>query len=221
MAQTLRPPKSPNLPVGPIEYDQEYQNQLNKVQRLYYNEIDNTLSVLMENSGGRFINSPHIFASDNATQYADGDDTPTILEWSDVVRAEGFSLNTSTDAATAVYSGAYRVDYRLQAENSDALPHTLWAWMQVDGNDVSNSCTKFTIPAYAGVDSYVVCESFIEVEINGGSDIKMVWATDKAATSGGGLGVYLEAYPVQTSPFACPAIPSVYGSITFVSELSQ
>lgn len=221
MAQTLRPPKAPNLPIGPVEYAQDYQNQLNKIQRLYYNEIDNTLSVLMENSGGRFINSPHIFASSSATQYATGDNTPTILEWSTVVRAEGFSLNTSTDAATATYSGAYRVDYRLQAENSAASPHTLWAWLRVGGNNVANSCTKFTIPANAGVDSYVVCESFIEVEITGDSDIQLVWATDKAATSGGGLGVYLEAYPVQTSPFACPAIPSAYGSITFVSELSQ
>lgn len=221
MAKTLRPSIAPNLPLGPVEYEQRYMDQLLNVLRLYFNTVDNTLRGILENSGGRFINSPHIFASSSSTQYATGDDTPTLLEWSTVSRAEGFSLNVVTDAATATYSGAYRVDYRLQAENSAASAHTVWVWLRIDGTNVTNSCTKFTIPANTGVDSYVVCESFIEVEILGGSDVQIMWATDKAATSGGGLGVYIEAYPLQTSPFACPAIPSAYGSISFVSELSQ
>lgn len=221
MAKTLVPPKSPNLLVGPIEYAQDYQNQLNKVLRLYFNTIDNTLEVLMENSGGRFLNFPHIFASDSESQYATADDTATAVKWSDVVRAEGFTLNTLTGAATANFSGAYNLSYRLQVENTDISAHTVWVWMKVDDVDVDGSATKFTIPANAGVDSYVVCESFIETELNGGSEIKLFWATDKAATSVGGLGVYLESYDAQSSPFVCPAIPSAYGSITFVSELSQ
>lgn len=221
MAQTLRPPKAPNLLIAPVEYEQHYQNQLNNAQRLYYNQVDNTLSSLMENSGGRYISSPHIYAADTATQYAAGDDTPTVVKWNVVDSAEGFSLDTATGNAIPTYSGAYRVDYRLQVENSAAAVHTAYVWLKVDGSDVANSCTKFTIPANTGSDSYIVCESFIQVNIIGGSSVKLYWATDKAATSGGGLGVYIEAYPAQTVPFAAPAIPSAYGSITFVSELSQ
>lgn len=221
MAQTLRPPKAPNLLVAPVEYMQHYQHELNNALRLYFNQIDNTVGVILENSGGRFVSSPHIYAADTATQYATGDNTATAIKWNVVDSQEGFSLNTTTGVATPEFSGAYRVDYRLQVENSDSAAHNVYAWMKVDGSDVTNSCTKFTIPANSGTDSYIVCGSFVQANINGNSSIQLYWATDKAATSGGGLGVYLEAYAAQTSPFAAPAIPSAYGSITFVSELSQ
>jgi len=220
MSRSLRASKAPNLLIAPVDYSQQYQDQFSNALRLYFAALDNFTTNLMENSGGRYLNFPHIFASDDETQYADGNNVPTRLEWNTIVRAEGFSLNTGTDAAVATYSGAYRVEYRLQAENTDSAAHQLYAWMRVDGVDVENSCSKFTVPASAGPDSYIVCSGFIEAELYGGSYIQLVWATDKAATSGGGLGVYLEAYPAQVTPFTCPAVPSAYGSITFVSELS-
>jgi hypothetical protein len=33
--------QSPNLPVAPIEYSQQYQDQLNNVLRLYFAQLDN------------------------------------------------------------------------------------------------------------------------------------------------------------------------------------
>lgn len=58
MAKTLKPSIAPNLPLGPVEYEQRYIDQLLNVLRLYFNTIDNTLRGILENSGGRFINSP-------------------------------------------------------------------------------------------------------------------------------------------------------------------
>jgi hypothetical protein len=37
----LRPSKAPNLPIGPVEYSQFYQDQLLNALRLYFNQIDN------------------------------------------------------------------------------------------------------------------------------------------------------------------------------------
>jgi hypothetical protein len=37
----LRPPKAPNLPIAPVSYSQQYQDQLLNVLRLYFNELDN------------------------------------------------------------------------------------------------------------------------------------------------------------------------------------
>jgi hypothetical protein len=37
----LRPSKAPNLPIGPVDYNQRYQDQLLNVLRLYFNQIDN------------------------------------------------------------------------------------------------------------------------------------------------------------------------------------
>jgi hypothetical protein len=33
--------RSPNLPIAPVEYSQQYQDQLNNVLRLYFSQLDN------------------------------------------------------------------------------------------------------------------------------------------------------------------------------------
>ena len=33
--------KAPNLPIAPVEYNQQYQDQLNNVLRLYFSQLDN------------------------------------------------------------------------------------------------------------------------------------------------------------------------------------
>lgn len=48
----LRATKSPNLPVGPVSYDQRYIDQLTNVMRLYFSQVDNfTQAVAIPLSG--------------------------------------------------------------------------------------------------------------------------------------------------------------------------
>jgi hypothetical protein len=52
--KTIRPLplKAPNLPIGPLNYNQEYINQLLNVLRLYFTQVDNfSLSTSTPNSG--------------------------------------------------------------------------------------------------------------------------------------------------------------------------
>ena len=37
----LIPPRAPNLPVGPLQYETRYMDQLTNTLRLYFNTIDN------------------------------------------------------------------------------------------------------------------------------------------------------------------------------------
>jgi hypothetical protein len=37
----LRATKAPNLPVGPVDYDQRYIDQVTNVLRLYFSQVDN------------------------------------------------------------------------------------------------------------------------------------------------------------------------------------
>ena len=37
----LRPSKAPNLLIAPVDYTQQYQDQMNNALRLYFNQIDN------------------------------------------------------------------------------------------------------------------------------------------------------------------------------------
>lgn len=219
MAKTLRPPKAPNLPIGPVEYSQNYQHQLNNAQRLYYNEIDNTLTVLMENNGGRYLNFPHISASDSTNQYATADNTPTLVNWNTEESDGGFNLNLTY--AEVIYSGVYRIDYSLEFVNTDNAAHDITVWMKINGTNVDRSATKFTVPSRKniGIYGYLCAVSFIVFGVNAGDQIQLYWETDKAYNSVGPVdGVYMYATAATAT---IPAIPSAVGAITFVSELPE
>jgi len=222
MADTLRPPKAPALPIGPVDYAQDYQNQLNNVQRLYYNQIDNTFVSLLDNNGGRFINFPHIAASDTTDQYAGGNDTPTLVKWNTEESDGGFDLQLTY--AEALYSGVYKIDYSLQFVNTDNAQHNVVVWLKVNGSNVPRSTTEFTVPARktTSIYGYVCAVSFVVFNVNAGDQFQLFWATEQAYNPVGPVnGVYMEYKPEQTTPYELPAIPSAIGSITFVSELPQ
>lgn len=44
---TLRPSKAPNLLIAPVEYTQQYQDQMNNALRLYFNQIDNFVQAVI------------------------------------------------------------------------------------------------------------------------------------------------------------------------------
>lgn len=50
---------APNLPLATIEYDRQYQDQLNNVLRLYFNRLDAILAQLQTSSGGAGVELPY------------------------------------------------------------------------------------------------------------------------------------------------------------------
>lgn len=59
--KTLRliPPKAPNLPIGPVDYDQRYIDQLTNVLRLYFAQIDNFAQPFTNSAGGSYLQFPN------------------------------------------------------------------------------------------------------------------------------------------------------------------
>jgi hypothetical protein len=55
----LRAPKAPNLPIGPVQYDQRYIDQLLNVLRLYFSQIDNFAQPFTSQSGGGYLKFPN------------------------------------------------------------------------------------------------------------------------------------------------------------------
>jgi hypothetical protein len=210
---------APALSTPPVEYDFRREDQLIYQLRLYFNLLDNFLASLATTAGGANLAFPHIAATDTTDQYAGGDDTPTLVAWNQGESLNGFTL--AAGAATAEYSGIYKITYSLQLVNTaTAAEHVAYVWLKVNGTNVARSTTEFTIPKAASVDSYVCAYSEVVFTLNAGDYVELYWATDKAATAGGTKGIYIYAEPAQTSPYARPAIPSALGSITFVSAIT-
>ena len=210
---------APSLPIAKADYSQQYYDQYSNVLRLYFNQIDNFTRALTVSSGGSALSFPHIAASDTTDQYATASDTATLIAWNTGESLLGFTL--AAGAAIAEYSGIYKITFSLQFANTANAVHDASVWLRVNNVDVARSATNFSVPARksAGVPSYVCGYSEAVFTVNAGDSIKLYWATDLAATSGGGAGVYIYADPVQVTPYARPAIPSAIGSITFVSAV--
>lgn len=221
----LRPSRAPNLLIAPVDYAQLYQDQLNNALRLYFNQVDNVNSTLLGTNGGYYLQFPHIAASDSTDQLAAGNNTPTVVKWNTLESGSGFTLSPP-GTATCQDSGIYKITYSAQLANTANAPHDAVFWLKVDAGsgfvDVPNSATVFTLPSRksAGVPAYVAAYSEITFTVNGGDKIELWWATDQAYNTVGPVdGVYIFHDVAQTVPYARPAIPSVIGSITFISRL--
>jgi hypothetical protein len=214
----VRATKAPNLPIPTIAYSQTFTESFSNALRLYFNTLDAFTTNLSTIAGGSALSFPHIAASDTTDQYATANDTATLVAWNTGESILGFTL--AAGAATANYAGVYKITFSLQFANTDNAVHDASVWLRVNNVDVARSTTNFSVPARksAGVPSYVCGYSEAVFTVNAGDSIKLYWATDLAATSGGAVGVYMYADPVQVTPYARPAIPSAIGSITFVSR---
>jgi hypothetical protein len=224
MAIPLIPPRAPNLPLAPGQYESRYLEQLNNTLRLYFNTIDNFSKQFVAETGGAYLKFPFIEASETVTQYATGNNTPTIVQWDTTTLGNGFTLNVG-NTATAQFSGIYKITYSLQFANNNNSAHDAIVWLRVNGStsaaDVANSTTIFTVPARksAGVPTFVCGYSEVVFALNAGDTVGLWWGTDLAATSGGATGIYMYSQAARTTPMAYPATPSAIGSITFVSAL--
>jgi hypothetical protein len=214
----LRGTKAPNLPIPTTAYSQTFIESFSNALRLYFNQLDAFTINLSNIDGGSSLSFPHIAASDTTDQYATANDTATLVAWNTGESILGFTLVSG--AAIAEYSGIYKITFSLQFANTANAVHDASVWLRVNNVDVARSATNFSVPARksALVPSFVCGYSEAVFSVNAGDSIKLYWATDLAATSGGGNGVYIYADPVQVTPYARPAIPSAIGSITFVSR---
>jgi len=217
--------KAPPLPLLREQYDRQQMDELLRVLRLYFNQLDSTTPVESDVffGGGWGLQFPHIAASDSTDQYAGGNNTATVVKWDTLESGFGWTLN-SPGSATAQFRAVYKITYSLQFINNANAIHFATVWLKVNNVDVPNSTTKFFIPARksntAGEEGYVCGYSEATFTINSGDEVELYWATDVAATSGGTQGVFIFHDAAQTTPFARPAIPSAIGSITYVSALS-
>lgn len=50
--------KAPNLPIAPVEYTQQYQDQVLNALRLYFNQIDNVTQAVINPLYGTTANRP-------------------------------------------------------------------------------------------------------------------------------------------------------------------
>jgi hypothetical protein len=219
VARVINSVSPPNLISAPEEYSKNREEQLANELRLYFNRLNTNINIIADTAGGSAISFPHIVAYADADIVAGGDDTPTIVAFNNALDNVGFTFNTD-GTATALFSGTYSIEYRLQAVNTDNVAHNVVAWLQVNGVNVADSATKYSVPARkgSGVYTYNVLASFVSWTSLENDNFALYWATEQAYDVGVQDGIYLEAIAAQTSPYALPETPSAYGLIQYIGR---
>jgi hypothetical protein len=225
--------RAPALPVPSAEYDQRQQTDLIRALRIYFNWLDSLTpnqaqSYRAQNFYGGLFNGygyglvqPYIGASDSTDQVASGNNTPTAVQFNTLDSGFGWTLS-APGSAIAQYAGVYKITYSLQFINTANAIHYATVWLKVNNNNLPNSTTIFTVPARKsaspGEEGYVVGYSEVTFEAAVDDEIELYWATDLAGDPTTPTnGVYIYHDGPQTSPYSRPAVPSVIGSITFLS----
>jgi hypothetical protein len=205
----LLPPKAPNLPIGPVNYTQDYANQLLNVLRLYFNQLDNMGSILA-GQGGAFLNNPYGAFSSFASQTAIVN-TATLMTLDTTDFTNGVSIDTSK--ITVVNPGIYNLQFSVQLQNLDNAPQDVFIWLKQNGTDIVGSTGKVGMPARksAGVPFHDIKGWNYFLSMNAEDYIEIYWSTTNAS-------VTIETYPASGTPTK-PSTASVVATLSFVSAL--
>lgn len=91
-AERLTFTKAPRLPAAPQMYDALYQEQFMNILRLYFNQIDTTVSSFLGPRGGKYLDFPYCAAFDTTNQYAGSPTIPYPMRFNSVTNANGVTV---------------------------------------------------------------------------------------------------------------------------------
>lgn len=207
----LLPPKAPNLPIGPVEYSQQYQDEFGNVLRLYFNQIDNFCQPFSSNTGGAFLKFPNGSFYSTSTQNATSNTTTYKVTIDTTVASNDVSLANSSIVFGV--AGYYNLQFSAQLTNSNTgAPDDACIWIKRNGSNVAFSGSLATVPAvHGGVKGKTIMAANFVDAFNAGDTVEFWWSASTA-------GLAIETIPAGGT-FGSPASPSIIATATFVSAL--
>lgn len=205
----------PILPVPPRQWDDGYQNQLNRALRLYFDRLSNVISSLFDRAGGRFISNPYGAFISDAVQTAAAD-TATVMTLNTTEAANGVSI-VDGSKFYVTYPGIYNLQWSGQFQNTDSQDHDVTVWLRKgnDGGtsaDVPGTGSLLSIPSsHGGIPGKALPAWNYFVSLQAEDYVQLWWSTPSAQ-------VTIPSYPAQTGPIR-PATASIITTMSFVSAL--
>jgi hypothetical protein len=209
-AKNLRPAQQPRLPAATNQYDINYQNQLNNVLRLYFNQLDNVFTALLDSNGGAYVRSPYGAFSDFTDQTATAN-TATLM----ALGTTDFSnqVTISSSKITVQNAGVYNLQFSVQVQNLDNAPQDVFFWLKQNGTDIVGSTGKVGLPARKNPgDPFHDIKGwnyFLSMAAN--DYVQIYWSTTNANVS-------IATYAASGTPTK-PSTASVVATMSFVSAL--
>ena len=207
----LQNPSPPNLPLAPREYESRYHEANNNALRLYFNRLSGNLQSLFGPDGGRFLSNPFGAWSSDSDQVAVSTTAAYAITY-DVTDVTDSVYLSDASRLNVTYSGVYNLQFSIQFNNTDTQIHDVDVWAAVNGTNVSNSNSVFSIPnSHGGVDGHLIAALNLFLPMQAGDYVELYWHTSDVA-------VTIEHLAAASSPTR-PATPSVIATMSFVSMI--
>jgi hypothetical protein len=204
-------PAPPNLPLGTDQYERRYQDQFTNILRLYFNQLQNALTELTGNTGGRYLGFPYGAFSD-FTDQTTTINTATLMGLSVTDFSNEVSLQTGSKI-TVANAGVYNLQFSVQLQNLDNAPQDVFIWLKQNGTDITGSTGLVGMPARksAGVPFHDIKGWNYFLSMNAGDYVQIYWSTTN-------VDLTIQTYPASGSPTK-PSTASVVATLSFVSAL--
>lgn len=130
----------------------------------------------------------------------------TVMTFNTTDVADGVTL-VSGSQITVPNNGKYSLQFSAQFKNTNNAQEDATVWLRINGSDLANSATQYTIPARksASIYGYGVASLTFLLDLTAGDYVEIVWLPTSIA-------VTIETLPLSVSP-AYPAIPSVIATM--------
>jgi hypothetical protein len=206
-------PAPPNLPYAPEAYDKVYVEALTNVLRLYFNRLENITRSLLGRDGGRFLSNPFGAFSSDSDQNAASTTVAYAITY-DVTDISDSVYLSNSSRLNVTYPGVYNLQFSIQFTNTDTQIHDVDVWAAVNGTNVDNSNSRFSVPnSHGGTDGHLIAALNLFLSMEAGDYVELYWATTDVAVS-------VEHLPSASSPTR-PATPSVIATMAFVSSIPE
>ncbi len=198
MANKIRNIAAPNLPVAPVEYERQYQDQFSNVLRLFFNLVANAINAP----------KPHGSFYDTTTQTNPVANTVNLMRVNSTYDAAEtvFSISKDTNRVYVSETGVYNIAFSAQLDKTGGGATDVFIWLRTNGNNLAHSATKIVID---GPNNEIVAAWNWVITMQAGDYFEIAWQSPDTNT-------VLLAAPASGN---IPEIPSVIITVAWVSNV--
>jgi hypothetical protein len=203
-------PSPPSLPLGTDKYERRYQDQFTNILRLYFNQLQNALTEITGNAGGKYLAFPYGAFSSDQDQTATAN-TATLM----TLNTTDFSneVRIANSEITVANAGIYNLQFSAQFQNTDTAFQDVYIWLKQNGADITGSTGFVSIPnRHAGTDGHSIVGWNYFLTMNANDHVEIYWSVPNIA-------VTIQHLAASGTPTK-PSTQSVVATLSFVSALS-
>lgn len=204
--------RAPFFPYAKEQYSREEMDYFINMLRQYFIQADRFTGSLIDNVGGAYLNFPYGAFQDSTTQTAANTTTAYPITFNTTDFSNDVTM-VSGSRFTVANAGMYNLQFSVQLHNTTANSVDIDIWFRKNGTDIPASNSRFGLaPRKAPGDPFHTVGAlnyFVDMQAN--DYVEIVWCTSD-------IGANIRRYVAGTTPTR-PSIPSVIGTLSFVSRL--